>query len=364
MEEEKREVHTHTHTNPTNSSSTTTMTFSDEIPSISTTTTNTNNNNTSLFPFQPSISTIFDTLPSSSCDQKASSYGFIDLLGTHDYNNNNFLLSDWVTIPTTTATINHRLPSPVSSNIPDSSEVSNTPASPNSCSISSSSNEATVNNTIEQHRGKLSGNEQETELQGDDQHQHKTHKQLKAKKKNEKKQREPRFAFMTKSEIDHLDDGFRWRKYGQKAVKNSPYPRSYYRCTTASCGVKKRVERSSDDSSIVVTTYEGQHTHPSPATSRSSFGFGTGFGGGAFLASGSHSQFVLPRTHNAVLPPHAPTLYNYTNITTTPPLSSLPGSTGSYVNTSSFDGFGSINDALLRDNGLLQDIIQMKKRGD
>lgn len=44
-------------------------------------------------------------------------------------------------------------------------------------------------------------------------------------KKKEKRQREPRFAFLTKSEIDHLEDGYRWRKYGQKAVKNSPYPR-------------------------------------------------------------------------------------------------------------------------------------------
>jgi len=31
---------------------------------------------------------------------------------------------------------------------------------------------------------------------------------------------------MTKSEVDHLEDGYRWRKYGQKAVKNSPFPRS------------------------------------------------------------------------------------------------------------------------------------------
>lgn len=45
------------------------------------------------------------------------------------------------------------------------------------------------------------------------------------KKKEEKKEREARFAFLTKSEIDHLEDGYRWRKYGQKAVKNSPYPR-------------------------------------------------------------------------------------------------------------------------------------------
>lgn len=48
----------------------------------------------------------------------------------------------------------------------------------------------------------------------------------KARKKGQKRIRQPRFAFMTKSEVDHLEDGYRWRKYGQKAVKNSPFPRS------------------------------------------------------------------------------------------------------------------------------------------
>ncbi|KAL3338004.1 hypothetical protein AABB24_030263 [Solanum stoloniferum] len=99
-------------------------------------------------------------------------------------------------------------------------------------------------------------------------HQHKYKKQLKPNVKKQKGKKEPRFAFMTKTEVDHLDDGFRWRKYGQKAVKNSPFPRSYYRCTTSSCGVKKRVERSIQDTSIVVTTYEGVHTHPCPLTPR------------------------------------------------------------------------------------------------
>jgi WRKY DNA -binding domain len=47
----------------------------------------------------------------------------------------------------------------------------------------------------------------------------------KSVKKGQKRTRQPRFAFMTKSEIDHLEDGYRWRKYGQKAVKNSPFPR-------------------------------------------------------------------------------------------------------------------------------------------
>ncbi|CAN1152806.1 Probable WRKY transcription factor 57 [Linum perenne] len=152
------------------------------------------------------------------------------------------------------------------------------------------------------------------------------------KKKGQKRIRQPRFAFMTKSEIDHLEDGYRWRKYGQKAVKNSPFPRShffqlvsnrndllfffhntmtdkfnfflmgpymdkgsttqydglqkkirkctflgvkfsdvrlllllfcrsYYRCTNSKCTVKKRVERSSEDPTTVITTYEGQHCH-------------------------------------------------------------------------------------------------------
>ncbi|CAF2044799.1 hypothetical protein BRARA_I02860 [Brassica rapa] len=88
------------------------------------------------------------------------------------------------------------------------------------------------------------------------------------KGKGEKKEREARVAFMTKSDIDHLEDGYRWRKYGQKAVKDSPYPRSYYRCTTQICNVKKRVERSFQDPSIVITTYEGKHNHPIPSSLR------------------------------------------------------------------------------------------------
>ncbi|KAF8678544.1 hypothetical protein HU200_046159 [Digitaria exilis] len=40
-----------------------------------------------------------------------------------------------------------------------------------------------------------------------------------------KKASRPRFAFQTRSVNDILDDGYRWRKYGQKAVKNSAHPR-------------------------------------------------------------------------------------------------------------------------------------------
>ncbi|KAL8507922.1 hypothetical protein ACS0TY_018466 [Phlomoides rotata] len=93
-------------------------------------------------------------------------------------------------------------------------------------------------------------------------------KNVKVKKKEEKKKKEARFAFVTKSEVDNLEDGYRWRKYGQKAVKNSPFPRSYYRCTSQKCNVKKRFERSYQDPTVVITTYEGQHNHHSPATIR------------------------------------------------------------------------------------------------
>ncbi|XP_010437064.1 PREDICTED: probable WRKY transcription factor 13 [Camelina sativa] len=85
---------------------------------------------------------------------------------------------------------------------------------------------------------------------------------LKIKKlKSRRKVREPRFCFKTLSEVDVLDDGYRWRKYGQKVVKNTQHPRSYYRCTQDKCRVKKRVERLADDPRMVITTYEGRHLH-------------------------------------------------------------------------------------------------------
>ncbi|XP_052195073.1 probable WRKY transcription factor 13 [Diospyros lotus] len=81
------------------------------------------------------------------------------------------------------------------------------------------------------------------------------------KMKTRRKVREPRFCFKTMSEVDVLDDGYKWRKYGQKVVKNTQHPRSYYRCTQDNCRVKKRVERLAEDPRMVITTYEGRHIH-------------------------------------------------------------------------------------------------------
>uniref|UniRef100_A0ACD5VIW3 Uncharacterized protein n=1 Tax=Avena sativa TaxID=4498 RepID=A0ACD5VIW3_AVESA len=75
-----------------------------------------------------------------------------------------------------------------------------------------------------------------------------------------------KIAFRTRSAEEVLDDGYKWRKYGKKSVKNSPNPRNYYRCSTEGCSVKKRVERDKDDVNYVVTMYEGVHNHASPGT--------------------------------------------------------------------------------------------------
>ncbi|EOA17858.1 hypothetical protein CARUB_v10006263mg [Capsella rubella] len=84
----------------------------------------------------------------------------------------------------------------------------------------------------------------------------------KNKEKEKRSRRVPRIAFQTRSDDDVLDDGYRWRKYGQKSVKNNAHPRSYYRCTYHTCNVKKQVQRLAKDPNVVVTTYEGIHNHP------------------------------------------------------------------------------------------------------
>jgi len=46
--------------------------------------------------------------------------------------------------------------------------------------------------------------------------------------------------------------------------------RSYYKCTTQGCKVRKHVERASMDPKAVITTYEGKHNHDVPAAKTNS----------------------------------------------------------------------------------------------
>ncbi|KAK7396974.1 hypothetical protein VNO78_18138 [Psophocarpus tetragonolobus] len=62
-------------------------------------------------------------------------------------------------------------------------------------------------------------------------------------------------------------DFWSWRKYGQKPIKGSPYPRGYYKCSTSKgCSAKKQVERCRTDASMVIITYTSTHNHPCPTT--------------------------------------------------------------------------------------------------
>ncbi|CAA3033434.1 WRKY transcription factor 22-like [Olea europaea subsp. europaea] len=61
------------------------------------------------------------------------------------------------------------------------------------------------------------------------------------------------------------NDMWSWRKYGQKPIKGSPYPRGYYKCSTSkSCMARKQVERNRSDPGMFIVTYTAEHNHPMP----------------------------------------------------------------------------------------------------
>ncbi|KNA22822.1 hypothetical protein SOVF_030320 isoform A [Spinacia oleracea] len=68
-----------------------------------------------------------------------------------------------------------------------------------------------------------------------------------------------------KGECTPPSDSWAWRKYGQKPIKGSPYPRGYYRCSSSKgCPARKQVEKSRADPNTLVVTYSYDHNHPWP----------------------------------------------------------------------------------------------------
>eukprot|EP00891_Asterochloris_glomerata_P005119 jgi/Astpho2/5119/fgenesh1_pg.00073_%23_17_t len=63
------------------------------------------------------------------------------------------------------------------------------------------------------------------------------------------------------------DDGYRWRKYGEKPIgkrlpDSNPNPRQYYRCSShEGCPARKYVQLAADHSGNVDIKYEGEHNH-------------------------------------------------------------------------------------------------------
>ncbi|TVU19872.1 EcWRKY-7, partial [Eragrostis curvula] len=60
-----------------------------------------------------------------------------------------------------------------------------------------------------------------------------------------------------------MEDGYIWRKYGQKEIRDRKYPRFYFRCSyyeDNGCKASRRVQQSDADPSVYLITYFGKHT--------------------------------------------------------------------------------------------------------
>lgn len=84
-----------------------------------------------------------------------------------------------------------------------------------------------------------------------------------SKEISENSQSEQRLQLSSCNVDRPADDGYNWRKYGQKQVKGSEFPRSYYKCTHPNCPVKKKVERSLEGQ-VTEIIYKGEHNHKRP----------------------------------------------------------------------------------------------------
>ncbi|KAH6760772.1 WRKY DNA-binding protein 11 [Perilla frutescens var. frutescens] len=82
------------------------------------------------------------------------------------------------------------------------------------------------------------------------------------KKRKSRVKRIIRVPAISSKVADIPPDEYSWRKYGQKPIKGSPYPRGYYKCSTVrGCPARKHVERATDDPAMLMVTYEGEHRH-------------------------------------------------------------------------------------------------------
>lgn len=96
----------------------------------------------------------------------------------------------------------------------------------------------------------------------------KASKELERREMNKKRKSQPRWSSQVRAHSGFsmegsVDDGYSWRKYGQKDILGAKFPRSYYRCTfrhTHGCFAAKQVQRSCDDPSLLDITYRGAHT--------------------------------------------------------------------------------------------------------
>ncbi|KAM0928724.1 hypothetical protein ACQ4PT_002658 [Festuca glaucescens] len=107
-------------------------------------------------------------------------------------------------------------------------------------------------------------------------------------------------------------DLWAWRKYGQKPIKGSPYPRGYYRCSSSKgCMARKQVERSRSDPNMLVITYTAEHNHPWPMHRNILAGYARGQSTHATISAAKKQKITSftdnvasssPSNHNNFLP--------------------------------------------------------------
>ncbi|KAF3542972.1 hypothetical protein DY000_02001610 [Brassica cretica] len=84
-----------------------------------------------------------------------------------------------------------------------------------------------------------------------------------SKKRKHRIRRSIRVPAISNKVADIPPDDYSWRKYGQKPIKGSPYPRGYYKCSSIrGCPARKHVERCLEDPAMLIVTYEAEHNHP------------------------------------------------------------------------------------------------------
>ncbi|CAI5471347.1 unnamed protein product [Closterium sp. Yama58-4] len=77
----------------------------------------------------------------------------------------------------------------------------------------------------------------------------------------------PRAATEDAVILTSLDDGWHWRKYGEKPIVDNYFPREYYKCSLKRglrCPALRQVERCNDDPSKFRVFYNGAHNHDRP----------------------------------------------------------------------------------------------------
>ncbi|KAH1075157.1 hypothetical protein J1N35_027485 [Gossypium stocksii] len=92
-----------------------------------------------------------------------------------------------------------------------------------------------------------------------------TNKDSTKPKRSSRKKQQHRVVKHVTADDGLQSDIWSWRKYGQKPIKGSPYPRSYYRCSSSKgCLARKQVERSCSDPRVFIITYTAEHNHGHP----------------------------------------------------------------------------------------------------